>query len=164
LGTVETNDTVPAETGGIQAGSVVANLPDSGDDPPVGDPPASPTPTSAKEGGGGGGSCFIATAAFGSPLDPHVGILKTFGNKYLTQHSMGRKLIKYYYRYSPEIAEYIKEHESIKLIIRYSLIPVVFLIYLYMTHGMVLICSLVIVMLTCITARSFRTGSHHRHQ
>ena len=160
LGTVETNDTVPAETGGIQAGSVVVNLPDSGDDPPAS---PSPTPTSAGGGGGSGGSCFIATAAFGSPLDPHVGILQTYKNRYLTEHSMGRRLMEYYYRYSPKIAEYINKHQNMNLIIRYSLLPVVFLTYLYMTHGVIFLCSLAIIILACICARSFHIVSRYRH-
>jgi hypothetical protein len=61
LGTVETNDTVPAETGGIQAGSVQAALPGSGS--------GGGTLSSSDGGGGGGGSCFITTAAFGSKME-----------------------------------------------------------------------------------------------
>lgn len=58
LGAVEVKDTVPAETGRIQAGSVVAALPGSvggGDD-------SSSSTSSESSGGGGGGACFIATA------------------------------------------------------------------------------------------------------
>ena len=55
---MEVKDTVPAETGRIQAGSVVAALPGSvggGDD-------SSSSTSSESSGGGGGGACFIATA------------------------------------------------------------------------------------------------------
>ncbi len=155
LGQVETNDTVPAESGEIQPVSVQASLPGSGSG-------GGSLSSTSSSGGGGGGSCFIGTAAFGSPLDPHVGILKSFRDRHLAQHSMGRKLIEYYYRYSPEIAEYIKEHKNLKLIIRYSLIPVVFFTSLYMTYGLILIYSLAIVIFACICARSFRNVSHYR--
>ena len=57
LGAVEVKETVPAETGSIQAGSVVVQMPDSGNDSP---PPASST-GSSEGGGGGGGGCFIAS-------------------------------------------------------------------------------------------------------
>ena len=58
LGSVETNDTVPAETGGIQQVSVKASLPASGSG-------GDSSSTSDSSGGGGGGACFIATAADG---------------------------------------------------------------------------------------------------
>gem|GEM_PF-1190774 len=41
-------------------------------------------------GGGGGGGCFIATAAFGSSLEPHVIILKEFRDKFLMVSGWGR--------------------------------------------------------------------------
>ena len=52
LGTVETNDTVPAETGGIQKAVVAVTLADGGTE---GD-----TPTSSSSGSGGGAACFIS--------------------------------------------------------------------------------------------------------
>jgi hypothetical protein len=59
LGTVETNDTVPAESGGIQSVSVKASLPSSGSG-------GGPLSSSSSDGGGGGGAaCFIATASDG---------------------------------------------------------------------------------------------------
>jgi hypothetical protein len=63
LGTVETNDTVPAESGGIQQVSVKASLPSSGSGG------GSLSSTNSSGGGAGGGSCFIATAAFGSKME-----------------------------------------------------------------------------------------------
>jgi hypothetical protein len=65
LGKVETSDTVPAESGGIQQVSVKASLPSSGG--------GSLSSTSSSGGaGGGGGSCFIGTAAFGVKMGYHV--------------------------------------------------------------------------------------------
>ena len=43
-------------------------------------------------------SCFIATAAFGSPLHPLVNLLREFRNDYLLTWSGGRKLVKWYYK------------------------------------------------------------------
>jgi hypothetical protein len=54
LGSVETNDTVPAETGGIQQASAAATLP--GGDSGGGDSSSS----SDSGSGGGGGACFIS--------------------------------------------------------------------------------------------------------
>jgi len=60
LGKVETSDTVPAESGGIQQVSVKASLPSSG---------SGGGSLSSSSSDGGGGSCFIATAAFGSKME-----------------------------------------------------------------------------------------------
>jgi hypothetical protein len=110
LGLVELQDTVPQKSGEVQALKLAATLPGSGSGPATPDP--APVSTSKGGSGGGGGSCFIATAAFGSPLDSHVEILKSFKESHLAQHAVGKKLIEYYYRYLPAGTEYIKEHKN----------------------------------------------------
>jgi len=62
LGSVETQGTVPEETGGMQPLEVAANLPDSGSGPTTSTPQDS---MHGAEAYSGGGNCFIATAAFG---------------------------------------------------------------------------------------------------
>jgi hypothetical protein len=69
-------------------------------------------------------SCFIATAAFGSSLEPHVVALKTFRDTYLSATDPGRRFIQFYYRHSPPIAKYISEHETAKTMVRIALYPV----------------------------------------
>jgi len=75
--------------------------------------------------GGGGGGCFIATAAYGSPLHPHLDILRDFRDKYLLPNGFGRKLVELYYRYSPSIANFIAEHKLLKAAVRVNLLPVI---------------------------------------
>jgi V8-like Glu-specific endopeptidase len=79
-------------------------------------------PASAGEGGGG---CFIATAAYGSYLDPHVQTLQNFRNRYLLTNRLGRELVTLYYRYSPPLSGLIRNHESLRMITRVLLTPVV---------------------------------------
>lgn len=76
-------------------------------------------------GGGGGGGCFIATAAFGSPVEKNVRILKEFRDKILLTNSLGKQFVAGYYRYSPPAAEFIREHDGLRLVVRVLLYPLI---------------------------------------
>jgi len=41
-------------------------------------------------GGGGGGGCFIATAAYGSSMAPHVKILRDMRDRFLLCSDLGK--------------------------------------------------------------------------
>jgi hypothetical protein len=84
--------------------------------------------TSAAPSGGGGGGCFIATAAYGSYLDPHVQALRDFRDDYLMTHAAGKALVALYETYSPPFAARIARHESLKWATRAGLTPVVYTI------------------------------------
>lgn len=62
--------------------------------------------------------CFIATAAFGSPIHPYVKTLQDFKDKYLMSSRAGRKLVNLYYKYSPHIAELITNHKALRTVAR----------------------------------------------
>jgi uncharacterized repeat protein (TIGR01451 family) len=78
--------------------------------------------------GGAGGGCFIATASYGSEWHPHVQTLRDFRDSVLMKSAWGRKLVEFYYRYSPEIACYISERDSMRTVTRWLLTPAVFAI------------------------------------
>jgi len=86
-------------------------------------------------GGGGGGGCFIATAAFGSPMEHHVQILKDFRDSYLLDYKLGQKFISLYYQASPSIAETISKSETLRILTRWFLIPIVGVAYLTINIG-----------------------------
>lgn len=73
-----------------------------------------------------GGGCFIATATFGSYLDPHVQVLREFRDKYLLTNTPGQAFVTFYYQYSPSIAQFIRDHEYIRMATRWALTPVVY--------------------------------------
>jgi hypothetical protein len=76
-------------------------------------------------GGGGGGGCFIATAAYGSADEADVKILRQFRDKHLLTNKWGEEFVKFYYRYSPAIADYIRDRKVLKTIVRWGLKPII---------------------------------------
>ncbi len=68
--------------------------------------------------------CFIATAAFGSPLERHVRLLRQFRDHCLLASAPGRALVGLYYRLSPPLAGFIAASESLRALARMSLYPI----------------------------------------
>ena len=87
--------------------------------------PADVTVTSVGNNSGGGGGCFIATAAYGSPLAPHIKVLSRFRDHFLLTNGIGKGFVRFYNTYSPSIADFIKKHDSLRMIVRLGLIPLV---------------------------------------
>ena len=75
--------------------------------------------------GGGGGGCFIATAAYGSYAAPCVLILREMRDRFLLTHSIGKSFVNLYYKYSPPLADFIANHDNVKILVRLSLLPLV---------------------------------------
>ena len=74
---------------------------------------------------GESGPCFIATAAFGSPLAGQVEILRQFRDRYLLKNDWGRKFVAWYYRNGSVAARFIADKPLIKLAVRTALYPLV---------------------------------------
>lgn len=70
--------------------------------------------------------CFIATAAYGSYFEEHVKALRDFRDNVLMKFALGREFVSLYYKYSPPIANYIRDNEMLKSTVRALLLPVVY--------------------------------------
>jgi hypothetical protein len=70
--------------------------------------------------------CFIATAAWGSWMDPHVVSLRAFRDDVLMRSPQGRAFVAFYYRHSPPLAAFIGGHDALRAVARAALAPVVF--------------------------------------
>jgi len=69
--------------------------------------------------------CFIATAAYGSPYGDNIDLLRAFRDRYLMAHSIGKKWVSFYYRYSPPMAGLIADYPAMRKGVRLILFPFV---------------------------------------
>jgi len=72
----------------------------------------------AKEAEPGNPNCFVATAAYGSPLADELHVLRHFRNGVLLKSAFGKQLVRWYYRYSPRLARIIARHDGLRMVVR----------------------------------------------
>lgn len=75
--------------------------------------------------------CFIATAAYDSPLAPEVQFLRDIRDERLKSTKCGSKFVNayelIYYQFSPQVADIMQKDKRIKNIIRYFVVtPIVY--------------------------------------
>jgi photosystem II stability/assembly factor-like uncharacterized protein len=86
------------------------------------------------DGGGGSASCFIATAAFGTPFAEEVNVLREFRDRRLLTNLAGRAFVKAYYRLSPPVAGLIAANPWLGSLTRACLRPVVLLCRVWLDY------------------------------
>lgn len=76
---------------------------------------------------GGSGPCFIATAAYGTPMAAEIDTLRNVRDTYLLDNAAGSAFVDAYYRVSPAIADVVAANPVLAALTRVLLVPVVFL-------------------------------------
>jgi hypothetical protein len=71
------------------------------------------------------GGCFIATAAYGTPMAAEVQVLRQFRDEYLLTNTVGQAFVDFYYRASPPIARFLDDYAALKPVVRLGLMPAV---------------------------------------
>jgi hypothetical protein len=69
--------------------------------------------------------CFVATAAYGSPLADEIWALRRFRDRYLMTNLAGRAVVDAYYSVGPHAADIIAEHPWMRTTTRVLLTPLV---------------------------------------
>lgn len=110
-----------------------------------------PAPAPAPAGGGGGG-CFIATAAYGSPMEPHVKVLRDFRDRFLLTNPVGKTFVDLYYNYSPPVVDFIARHDTVCLVVRWSLLPFVGVSWMAINHGPISTLVFILLFLSLISS------------
>jgi hypothetical protein len=98
--------------------------------------------------GGGGGGCFIATAAYGSMMEPHVKILRDFRDHFLLHNSMGKGFVRLYNTYSPPMADFIAKHDNLRTVVRVTLLPAVGVSWVVLKIGFASTMALMLLLLS----------------
>lgn len=84
---------------------------------------------------GGENSCFVATAAYGSPLASEVVLLRAYRDRILRNTRAGRAFIAVYYAVSPPLARLIRRANILRSLARWALRPVIAACRSQMEHG-----------------------------
>jgi poly(3-hydroxybutyrate) depolymerase len=72
--------------------------------------------------GGGPGGCFIATAAYGTPTAKQLDVLRAFRDDVLLKSTVGSRLVDFYYKTSPPLANFISQHDFVRTLVRELLV------------------------------------------
>ena len=69
--------------------------------------------------------CFVATAAFGTPMADEVNVLRRFRDHYLDTNAVGRAFVAAYYRVGPVMADIIRDRPILRKGVRALLSPLI---------------------------------------
>lgn len=127
--------------------------------------PAEKVVKAVAQSGSSGGGCFIATAAYGSRMAREVRILAQFRDNFLLTNAAGRILVKYYYEVSPPLTEFIAKHDTLRAVVRWSLLPLVGVSWLALKLGpTATLVLLVLVLMSGATVAVFRKIRPQEHR
>lgn len=100
-------------------------------------------------------NCFVATAAYGSALEPKINTFREFRFKRLLPYSWGRAFVKWYYHYGPYLARYIHDKPLMRAGARLILWPAYGFSRLALTFGIYPAMAFVLMLVSVLAALPF---------
>lgn len=97
-----------------------------------------------------GQGCMIATAAYGSVLEPQVTYFREFRGRYLMNNALGRQFVHWYYQTSPPWAVRISQSENLRGLARAGLFPLLGFVRLSLWIGFWPACGVLMLLLAGI--------------
>lgn len=99
--------------------------------------------------------CFKATAAFGSLLESQINILRAFLDPFLLRNTAGKTFWELYNTYSHPLAHFIARHDNLRVIVRFSLLPIIGVSWVCLKFGpakamLLILLSLVLISTTAV--------------
>jgi hypothetical protein len=79
-----------------------------------------------------------------------VKILKNFRDNVLLTNSLGKSFVNVYYKISPPVADFIAKYDSLRAVVRWSVLPLLGVSWLALKLGPVPALALIFLMLTLI--------------
>lgn len=83
-----------------------------------------------------GGYCFVATAAYGSPMAGQLDLLRAFRDQVLLTTAPGRAFVVQYYRWGRFAAVWIAKRPALRAAVRVCLVPLLWFAALTTTFGL----------------------------
>ncbi len=95
-------------------------------------------------------NCFIASAAYGSSLEPKLKTFRDFRYHILLRHVWGQKFVKAYYNYGPIAARYIYDKPILRAITRGFLWPLYGFSWIALQFGLLNSVLLSLILITSV--------------
>jgi hypothetical protein len=108
-------------------------------------------------------NCFIASAAYGTSIEPKLDVFRKFRFKILLQRPWGRKFVEQYYHYGPYAARYIHDKPILRGIARGFLWPLYGFSLMSLSYGLpVAVATSLILMISLLALAYFGMRSFKR--
>ena len=108
-----------------------------------------------------GGFCFVATAAYGSPIHPHVQLLRGFRDTYLLTSELGRAFVRFYYSHGPEWAFVVTGSNPLRVAVQVLLVPLLLLSWFLLK--LTLVSKVAVVLLALVLRKAARDALRRRY-
>ena len=76
-----------------------------------------------------------------------VKIMKDFRDDVLLKNAVGRALVKFYYKVSPQAADFIAKHDNLRMLVRWGLLPIVGISWIALTFGLAPMAAFLVLLL-----------------